>query len=195
MSKKNQTKLSVLNSYLSTLNFQFSIRKGFTLIELMVVIGIIAILSSAVIIAVNPSEQLQKASDSVKKQMVIDIHNAIIDYEISKNAFPWNPTSLGGAGCNNETAPTTPIQLNSPDFDSCITALIGSGGLKESLLGNPDLSSIYLTDKSLSSNKKIAVCFDPQSSTDSSDYLARHSQNGDRDCDNSTNSSCYWCAE
>jgi len=52
-------------------------QKGFTLIEVLVVIGIIAILATVVLVAVNPSRQFKLARDSQRTSNVNAILNAI----------------------------------------------------------------------------------------------------------------------
>jgi type IV pilus assembly protein PilA len=65
MIQKNNTK-NVINS-----------KKGFTLIEILVVIGIIAVLSAVVLVAINPARQFKLARDSQRVANITAILNAV----------------------------------------------------------------------------------------------------------------------
>src|SRR5579872_6652054 len=52
-------------------------KKGFTLIEILVVIGIIAVLAAIVIIAINPARQFAQARNTQRTSNVEAILNAV----------------------------------------------------------------------------------------------------------------------
>ncbi len=58
--------------------------KGFTLIEILVVIGIIAVLAAVVLVAINPSRQFKLARDSQRVSNVNAVLNTI-SQNISEN--------------------------------------------------------------------------------------------------------------
>lgn len=67
---------------------------GFTLIEILVVIGIIAILAGIVIIAINPSRQFAQARDTQRTSDVSALSNAIGQYIAdNKGVLPSEITS------------------------------------------------------------------------------------------------------
>ena len=68
--------------------------KGFTLIEVLIVIGIIAILAAIVLVAVNPAKNFREASNTQRTANVNALMNAIGQYTVdSKGVFPPGLTS------------------------------------------------------------------------------------------------------
>ena len=58
------------------------LRRGFTLIEVLVVIGILAILAGVVLVAINPNRQFQQARDSQRVSNTAAILNAVGQYMV-----------------------------------------------------------------------------------------------------------------
>lgn len=62
--------------------------KGFTLIELIVAIGILAIFSTFLVTVLNPFEQFKKASDSQRKSDLAQIQRALEAYYQDFGQYP-----------------------------------------------------------------------------------------------------------
>lgn len=68
---------------------------GFTLLELLIVIGIIAVLATAVIVALNPARQFAQANNGKRQADVNTILNSIGQYMVdNKGALPASITAL-----------------------------------------------------------------------------------------------------
>jgi len=80
--------------------------KGFTLIEVLIVIGLIAILAAVTVIALNPTKNYQDARNTERRGEISQIMNAINQYALeSSNATGFSNlvgsiASCGGTDSN-----------------------------------------------------------------------------------------------
>lgn len=63
---------------------------GFTLIEIMVVMAIVAILASVVILIINPQELLKKARDAQRKNNLQQIGDALARFNLDSGYYPFS---------------------------------------------------------------------------------------------------------
>ena len=98
---------------------------GFTLIEILIVIGIIAILAAIVLVAVNPAKQFEKANNAQRSSNVNAILNAVGQYMVDNQGNP--PSGI----------PTTAAEIASGSGKANIcTALVPT--YLAALPGDPD---------------------------------------------------------
>lgn len=90
-------------------------QKGFTLVELLVVIGIITILFAVVLVAVDPATRLAQARNAVRRQDVRDILEAVQQYMVDNDgSFP--------TGLDNVAASSQVLGTDAAGCDTTCTA-------------------------------------------------------------------------
>lgn len=62
--------------------------KGFTLVELLIVIAVLGVLAGVLIIAINPAAQMRKARDTKRKANVAQIQHGIELYRSDRGTYP-----------------------------------------------------------------------------------------------------------
>jgi type II secretion system protein G len=90
-------------------------QKGFTIVELLIVIVVVAILAAITIVAYNGIQQ--RARDSQRKNDVKTIVKAIELYYADNGSFPTSNCTLG-TGCAINSAWTTTADASWPNFVS-----------------------------------------------------------------------------
>lgn len=159
-------------------------KSGFTLVELLIVITILAILSVAVLSTLNPIEQANKATDSRYKNDAAEVLSAFERYYASKQEYPWMDTSFtdektsattlvgllagsAGAGiCGNAAAGS----ILTDNGTSCSTEgiLITSDELKTTFRNKSFITTEKVTDKVYvwkTQGSAIYVCYIPRAKT------------------------------
>jgi len=129
--------------------------KGFTLIEILLAVAIIAILAGIVILAVNPQKQLLDARKAQRSADVNTILSAVYQYAVdNKGSMP---------GANIPVAPTAAIEI----CTSAVTATCTTASLA-------DLSTLISTQTYLT-----AVPVDPAGNvTNGAGYTIQKTANG-----------------
>lgn len=73
-------------------------RKGFTLVELLVVIAVIAVLAAITVVAINPAKKLAQSRDAAKKSSMQQVVTALSTYFTQKSSYPAATTDLVTTG-------------------------------------------------------------------------------------------------
>lgn len=107
---------------------------GFTLVELLIVIALIAILSVAVLATINPIEQSNKARDAKFKNDAAEVLSAFERYYASQNNYPWN----NGVGTTYAFGVKVAIGSSDPSF-----GVLGTGGTLGVLITTSELKSSF----------------------------------------------------
>jgi type IV pilus assembly protein PilA len=94
---------------LSLKNFKRSSQGGFTLLEVLLVVAIIAILAGIVIIAINPGKQLGDTRNAQRQADVTTTLNAVYQYALDNNgnvpaSITATPTEVCTTGAGSCTA-------------------------------------------------------------------------------------------
>lgn len=91
-------------------NSEISAKKGFTLVELLIVLTILAILGVAIVLVLNPAEILKKSRDSQRMSDLSAMKSAISLY-LSTVTNPYLGTTSSETGCKSESTKYVWISL------------------------------------------------------------------------------------
>jgi len=135
--------------------------KGFTMIELLIVIAVLGVLAVAVLSAINPIEQINRSKDTGSRSDAEQLLSAIDRFYTSRGYYPWqNEPNDGNEGALNSSLANVK-QLNGV-LNNLVTA---TGELKESfrkrIVAN-DYNTLYLYNRGTQGDSTYA-CFIPKS--------------------------------
>ncbi len=148
--------------------------KAFTMIELLIVIGVLGILAVGVLAAVDPFEQLKKARDTNTRSSALALQTAFVRYYATHGELPWDNLGTGDClalfGAANRNASAIPTGVAADDetnhmtgsATSCISLLEADGELKSNFveaLGGA-AASMWINSPT---RAHVSVCFAPQS--------------------------------
>ena len=191
-----------------------NISKGFTLMELLIVIGVLGILAAGLLAAIDPFEQLKKARDTNNRSATIELLSSFTRYYANHGAFPWNMTTpttncdraigkplaaLGALG-------TSVLSIQNASLKACITeSLVTDGELKTTFFTGVGSTLIYVASDPTDLTD-VQVCFAPEGKSSRTDPSTKYLVSGagpitiadqtnivSPACPDVTSSSCLQC--
>jgi type IV pilus assembly protein PilA len=78
--------------------------RGFTLLEILLVVGIISILAGIVILAINPTKQLGDTRNAQRRSDVLTILNAVYQYSLDNNGALPTTVPAVSSSCSADAA-------------------------------------------------------------------------------------------
>jgi prepilin-type N-terminal cleavage/methylation domain-containing protein len=113
--------------------------KGFTLVELLIVIALLGVLAAAVLAAINPLEQANRARDTRMRSDASQLLAAVDRYYVASDHFPW---FTAGVDDNDPYGFTSAAALGTLGPGICGTSCTGTNyGL---LIGTNELKSEFM---------------------------------------------------
>ncbi len=140
-------------------------KKGFTLIELIIGITILALLAVGLLAALDPAEQFAKARDTSTRNTLLEIYGAFQRYEAAQESYPGVVSDDAIMAPGNGTFASDDGLVNPPasgiDMAAAIDLLVASGELKPNFVSaaGTALDKIYIYKEATTS--KIMTCFKP----------------------------------
>ena len=171
-------------------------KKGFTLVELLIVIGILGILAIGLLAALDPVEQLRRGRDTSRMSVAKEVLGAMQRYYALQNAYPGVYDDTGAVAANNLSS-----------IGGTFTDLITAGELKTGYnttlptTTTAGTHAVQVYKQSDVTGGNIIVCFDPESKGVSIDqqntiYDNAAGATAGAGCPSTVGTNtCFWCAQ
>lgn len=139
-------------------------RKGFTLLELLITIGVLGVLAAGLLTSLDPFEQLKKGRDTNAQEASAALMYAFVGYYASHPVNTWNSADplvnqclSELSGLLDEAGSGGAARLSS--ISTCIRVLEQQGDLKERYLDSMS-PNMYLQT---GNGAKLRICYVPES--------------------------------
>lgn len=168
--------------------------KGFTLLELLIVIALLGALFIGLLATLDPLEQIKKGGDTARRNITAELYGSSINYYAVRNGYPWTSDITGMAGSDT-------LMTSSPN--GYISQIVSSGELKNdfiTLAGSGNLSKLFLTSTADANGlrQNLTICFLPESKAFGRDVNAQYGKMGavSSGClSTGGGSPCYFCVK
>lgn len=178
---------------------KITLHKGFTLVELLIVIALLGALAIGLIGALDPFEQLKKGTDTGTRDLVNQVQTAVLRYFATTNDFPWKDTA-------SLTGGFTAIAMSDASLNDAISNMIVAGELKSNfkeIYPPSKLKDIIVTytPSGVAQSATVIACYQPQSKSFLVDPNTKYSNDGTTDnqaaCKSQTGGTdnCFWCVQ
>jgi prepilin-type N-terminal cleavage/methylation domain-containing protein len=155
---------------------------GFTLMELLIVIGVLGILAAGLLAAIDPFEQLKKARDTNNRNATIELLQAFQRFYSTHGDFPWNMEKYD-AICGRDTGQILDgfgsiyefsLSIQDTRLADCVMgAMIPDGELKETYMSGIAGTDIFVGSDT-QDKTNVVVCFQPESKSNRSDSATKY---------------------
>lgn len=157
--------------------------KGFTLMELLIVIGVLGILAAGLLAAIDPFEQLKKARDTNNRSAAIEFLGSSQRYYATHGYLPWFKMTGAAYDCTSTSldtlrvaaiaSPWSTVLVNktgTPGFEQatkdCVDNTLGVDGEIKTTFFDGLATTLYVTS---GSTTRVSVCFPPESKSNRTD--------------------------
>jgi prepilin-type N-terminal cleavage/methylation domain-containing protein len=155
-------------------------KKGFTLVELLIVIALLGALAIGLLAALDPIEMMRRGADTGARNSTKSMFDAFTRFYVAKGYMPW-------CSAPGSCSAVSGLQANAAGAASiAIANTISAGELKSTFFttARKDLTRIYVSG----AESTAIVCFLPQSKSLSTDANTLYNASGVP-----TTPATHWC--
>jgi len=164
-------------------------QKGFTLMELLIVIGVLGILAAGLLAAIDPFEQLKKARDTNNRSAAIELLSASQRYYATHGVLPWYTLGTYCASLTqiNDTLAATTAAVPVGVAGTGVTPTAANGCVTDTLMSEGEVKATFLQGLAVNlyvtsgGSTRVGVCFAPESRANRADSQTRFNLTGTGD--------------
>jgi len=143
------------------------LKAGFTLIELLVVIAILGILAIGLVVALDPIEHINKATDTTTLALARQLASSADQFQTSNSFSPACPDQTCTA-YDDSLNTTSTVSFTAISTVNARLAAAGTAETNDVFIHHPQAINIYvsLTNTTPPSDTKFVMCWQPASKSE-----------------------------